>query len=222
MRVIQLYISFFVVILICNYTFAQSRFCIGLTVGENFPTTVTDDPYFQPEALSGFVFGASCQLRLYRSFYLQSGLQFLQKKADFSYPVKPDGISGTSVNETTQWQYNYIEIPLLIKYKHHFEKISPCIFLGFNFGFINSYEIVTKRSGIIKSTKNELNIAGLFSDDQILDLSPEFGVGAEYKINETMSVFVNGSYLNGLASIYKYSTWKWRNFRMTSGILYHI
>ena len=216
---------FFLLLLffICNNIFAQSKLGFGLIFGSNSPTIKTEDSFFQPKSQSGLVAGVSCQIRLMGSFYLQTGLQFLHKKANFTYPIRPNGFSSPSIDETTYWQYNYMEFPVLFKYKYSFKKYSPYIFIGPNFGLINSYEVITKRgSQTIKKNKNDLILAGLFSNERILDISLDLGAGVEYHLKEKITIFIYSQYLFGLSSIYKYSTWKWRNIRVTTGLYYNL
>lgn len=183
---------FALVVLLAGTSQAQVGF--GLTGGVNFSTVGGADAGSNLKSLTGFAGGV----------YLDLGVPFLiSVQPEVLYSMKGFSadevviVSGTPYNVKTTAHFNYIEVPVLIKYTLPVPVIKPALFAGPSLGILLNAKVKAELAGFPTSETD------IKSSTSSTDFGLVFGASAHIAI-----ITVSARYTMGLTTLDKQGTGK--------------
>lgn len=195
--------------------FAQS-FELGIHAGVNVAGTPTLSK-IASEARNGIVLGGSASFELSPPFRLSVEAQYVQRSIEF----RNTSVTGAP---TDLYQLNYFEIPVNIR-------------MGFGSKF-RVYGLAGTNIGTLLSATRQINHTDGGSEEfdekneiSSTSISLELGGGMSYAIASKISVVADARYTFGLneveqnqqpESLLNQSSWKPRDFKITTGLLFHL
>jgi Outer membrane protein beta-barrel domain len=197
-----------IVSMICFCSVAAfAQVSIGVKGGANWSnvqsaTKLPVNPNFK--SIQNYTAGIVLDIPLNRSFSVQPEVNYTTKGFGFSesrdlnvfnVPL-PLGIK-------TQNNVNYIEMPLLLKYKLGNDVAKAYIAAGPTFGYALNGEYVGTANVIVNvnAFKTAMNFSQL--NYQRLDMGAALGIGGEVATGNTGALFVEARYQHGLTTLYK-------------------
>jgi len=167
---------------------AHSQIKLGLQLGANFANTkFTPDPDFECENKTFFMGGALAEIKISNMFYIQPEVNYLSKGS--STKTVFNTISYTAVVDLI---FNYYEIPINVLAKFDAGNFKPFIFAGPSLSFLSK--------ATVKSESSETDI---LENLEKTDLSVNFGAGGEFKLSNSIGLFIMARYSLGLTDISK-------------------
>ncbi len=168
---------------------SQAQVGFGITGGVNFATAGGSDVPSSVKSYTGYAAGVYADISIPLLFTIEP--QVLYTRKGFSDQELFDFGSGpVTVNAT--FHYDYIEVPVLIKYTLPVPVVNPALFAGPSVGFLMSAKLNVDASGVGSAE----------SDMKSLTPSTDFGLvfGASANI---LIVNVSARYTMGLTSLDK-------------------
>lgn len=173
-----------------NVLFGQHLFRIGPAVGLNMASLSiagTSDNAIH----AGAVVGAVVELGVFPLGALSIQPHFVQKGTEMEKPYR---VFGTTVQYSGPMTWNYIEIPVLLKFSLSPLPLSPHILVGPNFGFLLSASAESLEAGGNTAASDITNNAA--STDVALDV----GAGVEFGLLPLTSLTADLRYSLGLSN----------------------
>lgn len=176
------------------YDYGQKNTYIGLRVGPSFSHVSSDDPILDGSSWkTGLNVGVAVGTKIaYTSpLYLETGLYYTEKGGD--------GNGGRNGGKFT-YDLNYLEIPLLFKYKAPVTNdfsIEPYFGGYFSVGVGGKIKDYDNREAYNSFSSNSYD-NGTF---QRCDGGLKFGVGASYRLNRDAELYMEVGYDYGLSNI---------------------
>jgi WD40 repeat protein len=178
---------------------AYSQIKIGGQIGVNFSDAsyTADNGYLTAPIKSKILMmgGIVSEYKLTDMFSLAPELNFMQRGIEYDPLVNVSTgaqIYGTSGTLTL----NYIEIPVLLKYKFDNGDFSHYLLGGPNIGFLSTADVELRDIG--STTKNSVK-----DNFESLNFSFDLGAGLEYAYDALTNFFVNLKYSFGLSNVLK-------------------
>ena len=197
--------AFFVMIILMTTSPATAQIPVhfGLQAGVNFANATTD-PDLSLSSRTGLMVGGLVEIDVAPSFFIQPEVFYIQKGAKLNLGPA-----------TVTWKLDYIEIPILAKYKFGLTEFSPYLFAGPNVGFRVNAQIVGEANG-------QLEQQDLSEAYESVDFALDFGAGAEFSVGPAASVLFGVRYSLGLSNQIKEGggSWKNRGIQITAGVLF--
>ena len=156
------------------------------------------------EAKNSYLLGAYIDFDVYLS---KSSLWGLSIQSDILYTVKGAKYltryqaGGSQEDLSSDFFFNYIELPLLFKFKYFFSGSSPVTLYGLGGMSLALLHKATEISrNIFNLTQTEREITERF---RTVDANFIWGLGASSKISKTLEIFGEFRYAFGLLNSYK-------------------
>jgi len=187
----------FVTLICFQHTKAQRKMHFGLKGAPNIG-------WFQPKseglesdgAKMGFSYGLITDFVFNENYSFGTGLEVNHFGGKLSYNLLEEGVPGEYSQDIT---LQYLQIPLTLKMRT--KEIGYFTYYGqFGFGvggLISASGDVTFDNGLVKETKNDVNI---YNDFKFFRASMILGLGAEYNISGTTSIVMGASFNNGFVN----------------------
>ena len=208
MRRAMVFGLFILIFSIGSNSFAQfSRFGIGVKGGLNLANAVTDIENAELSYRNVLAIGGVVDIGLNRAVSFQVEPRYIQKGAKVK--VKIGGFG--EINFIGK--FDYFEIPLSLKVRFSENDITPYLFAGPVFSFLNSAKV--ESGGETQDVKDETK-----SNEYSLD----FGGGVAFRIATDVYLTADVRYSLGLTDIIKSneSNWKSRDIRLLVGLLFNL
>ncbi|MBK8983350.1 MAG: PorT family protein [Ignavibacteria bacterium] len=191
---------------ISNCSIAQS-FSWGPVAGLNF-SNITESPSSGVTSTNktGLIAGIKFERKFDSSFSVISKIRYLSS-----------GFKSKSGQYDITWNMEYLDFPILIKYKFNIENVFPYLTAGFSTGF--------NLSAKLKSSENIVAVEVDFKNSiEKYNFELLFGTGIDINILESKSIFVQIAYSLGLVDINKSNntSWKTKSIQVTSGLLFNL
>jgi opacity protein-like surface antigen len=192
-----------IILMTASPAIAQNPVHFGFQAGLNFANATTD-PDLSLSSRTGLMVGAFTEFAVAPGFSIQPEIFYIQKGAKLVFGPA-----------TATFKLDYVEIPLLAKYKFELTEFTPYLFAGPNVGFRVQAEGVAEGYGESGSTD-------LSSEFESTDFALDFGAGAEFGISPAASVLFGVRYSLGLGNQAKQGggSWKNRGIQITAGIYF--
>ena len=169
---------------------AQIPVTIGLRAGVNFADVSVSglEPgvSLSTSTRTGLIVGGTVELGLSGPFFVEGGIVYAQKGAEFD--LSQFGVSGTG-----KLKGDYLEIPVTLKAKFGVADVKPYVYAGPNIGFNLSAE-------------SEITVGGVTVTEDIkdntksIDFALDIGGGLEFKVAPRTSLFGDVRYSLGLTN----------------------
>jgi len=187
----------------------QKPFKLGFKVSPAISWLSPDSKHYKSDGSKfSFSWGLIADITLMEHYYLGTGFNISYFKGSLQYPhqMTIDDVSYTGTMART-YNQRYIELPLTIKMKTNEFKDNFLFFglIGFNTGIL----IRAKADEDFTGTNN--GITKMYSDTQV-DIKEEstlfktaliVGAGAEYVIDESVSIVIGVNFNSGLTNVLK-------------------
>jgi hypothetical protein len=182
---------------------AQNPVHFGFQAGLNIANATTD-PDLSLSSRAGLMAGAFAEFSVAPAFSIQPELFYIQKGAKLVFGPA-----------SATFQLDYVEIPLLAKYKFELTEFTPYLFAGPNVGFRVNAQGVAEANG--QSASQDLS-----SEFESTDFALDVGAGAEIGISPASSLLFGVRYSLGLGNQVKQGggSWKSRGVQITAGIYF--
>jgi hypothetical protein len=185
----------------------------GAQLGLNI-NNYSSSPEVSSSSRGGLIIGALLELGFNEYVFIQPEMRYTQKGFEYRSGAGSEQV----LIEATA---NYIEIPVLFKFKLFADSfVRPYFVLGPNIGFKASDTVdVTLNNGQNSETRRgTLNLKYT-----TLDFAMDIGGGVEWYVNADLSLFVQGRYSYGLIDVAESSTmsWKSRGIQFSGGALFY-
>jgi len=206
MRSIHLFILSMVLLWAVNVD-AQSSYRFGIQGGLNIANANTSPTHFPKEDRLGFLIGGHMDISITGTFSVQPELLYVQKGAEFTIEEDID------LRSTTNWKYDYIELPVLLKLHLGERDIKPVIFAGPSIG----YNINAKA----ESLTNEISETENLKDDtRPFEFGLYFGAGGVMNLSQSTALTIHLRYSLGLSDVDKDSreSWKSNGIQIVTGV----
>lgn len=167
---------------------AYSQVHVGLVGGVNVSTITDEDPdVVEIASRTRFSLGGVVEVALGRGLSLRTEPTYLKKGAVTT--VSEDGVTGTN-----EFQFSYLEVPLLLSYTFSGGAVRPFVTAGPSVGlFLDADDAVLRRpDGVFKGDLDE-------TIDRF-DVGLAFGSGVRYPVGR-LTLFAQGRYTLGLTNI---------------------
>ncbi|MFI5253586.1 MAG: porin family protein [Bacteroidota bacterium] len=178
-----------VILMLClaSIAFSQTPMSIGGQVGLNL-SNLSFDPSItpSPSTRTDFGVGALLEVGVSEMFFIQPELMYLTGGAKFDYT------GGSST-----FKYDVITIPILVKAKFTAGDIKPYVFAGPEIGFTMKSELENDPTSGTSTTVDQKD------STESMNLSVDFGAGAEYNLDAKTSLFGDLRYSLGLTNLSK-------------------
>jgi len=176
----------------------------------NYANVNTDDSFFDPYTEKAVVLAGLAQRHLKGPFYLQTQVQYLQRKVKF----KPFRSSA----ENMKWSYDFIDIPVLFMFKpkRKVTIISQYVQFGPSICFNWNHSATISLGSGDEFSMKENRIKPVF------DFVLVFGTGYEFDIQNKLKFYASLQYFHSIFSLYKYDTFKFRTYKVMFGFLHEL
>ena len=131
------------------------------------------------------------------------------------------------VSGTFEQDFNYLEVPILLKACWSHSEIRPYVFAGPSFGlFLNGSQSLAASSRVNGGTESITSYQSIASSSvNSPDISALAGAGIELRLDSNAELFGDVSYALGLVNIAKAESWgsttiRSRDIRLAAGILF--
>jgi Outer membrane protein beta-barrel domain len=195
---------------------------LGVRVGANLANQSYDS---LPSGTSlgihtGFLAGGQFDYWFDDMWALSAQVLYDQKGAHEAINESVEGFSATGTEDVN---FNYLEIPILLKVSFGSGDIRPYVFAGPSFGIFLSGS--GKISSSYQGTTMDTTISVPDSSVKSPDISAVFGAGVSLKLSSGPMLFFDAAYALGLVNIAKTqpgdnTTVKSRDIRLAVGILF--
>lgn len=206
-----------------SITSSTSRGQTPLRVGLQSGLNIANQSW--PSSLSsssrlGLTAAAIIEYRISTLIYLHGEARYIQKGSELGGQVITDETGPEPIGEgTTQFNFDNVEFPVLLKIIFNSGKIKPYFFLGPNLG-INTSSTTTFTVRIFETGEtNEVSSEGI-DDVDTIELAFELGGGGELQLSNSLSLAVTIRYLQGLNTVW--ADLKSRGLLITVGTLFRI
>lgn len=193
-------LSFLCLILFCFgvQASAQSTLSLGFQAGLNYADASTSPNFGEISTRMGLMVGGYLEISLSDVFSIQPELFEIQKGAESSVQTE----SGPSI---VKWKFEYAELPILVKVKLGLNQVRAFVFAGPNIGIKTQAE-----SEVTLGTQSQTSDIR----DQIksTEISFDFGIGGEYRIDSTVALIASIRYSHGLTDINRDTMVSWRSY----------
>lgn len=159
--------------------FDQDNFQLGLSINPNIGWLRYNDDGYDGSSKMGFSYGLIADLGFARNYYFSTGLLINSIDSKLTDP---------SGNEYDLMRLQYVDIPLTIKLKSAENDLGR--FYG-QFGFTTGVKVSDKQRLVGETKKNEIPKTDVFR------LGLQIGGGAEWKLNDNLSVLTGLTFNNG-------------------------
>ena len=184
----------------------NAQVSIGVKGGVSFnnvhATQALDNVLPNLSSVDAFSYGLVSEIEINENFAIQPELVY--NKKGFGYKLGTDvDLFGINVplGVTAETQINYLDVPLLAKYKFSGEGISAYVTAGPTIGYAVDGQLVTRANALIDFNLSQTPINLEAINFQRLEVSGTVGAGLELKT--TMGkVFVDGRYNHGFTQLY--------------------
>ena len=185
---------------------------IGLHGGINVANATIDPNAFGTvSSHTGFMIGAVAEVGILGPLSVQVEPTYCQRGAALSsvLTVDIDHHSGTTA------KFNYLEIPLLLKFNLLSEEVKPYIFTGPNLGIRLTSTFDTQVGG--KTFSQDMQ-----DQTEALDFAWDFGAGVACEVTPLISITIDARYSHGLTDVANSPTLSWhsRDFKIMAGVLF--
>lgn len=156
---------------------AGAQNAVGVLGGLNLANVATPDPDEELSNRTGFGFGGILDIGIGQNIALRLEPMYLQK-----------GSKVELLGEEANFEFDYFELPVMVKFAFGTSDSKPYVMAGPNIGFLLSAKI---------TNGEELDIKEFLKN---LDFGLGFGAGVSFAIGSN-SFFVEGRYALGLTNI---------------------
>jgi opacity protein-like surface antigen len=175
------------VLCLASVAFSQTPMSIGVQGGLNF-SNASFDPSMtpSPSTRTSYGIGALWEVGVNEMFFIQPELTYLTGGAKFDYT------GGTST-----LKYDALSIPVLVKAKFDAGQIKPYIFAGPELGLTMKSEVENVPTSGASTTVDRKD------STESLNISIDFGAGAEYNLDAKTALFLDARYSLGMTNLNK-------------------
>lgn len=162
--------------ILCTNKVAQAQSTIGLLFGFN-AADLRSGEFQNTSARRGYAFGGIIDLGLYKNFEFRVMPSFAQKGNNVAGPIP------------FEFNLDYFEVPMLLKYTLTRTKIAPYIMGGLSFGLLLRANVKTP--------------ARIGTGEELLkdiDVGSSFGAGIHFRLSKHL-FFLEGRYTSGITNI---------------------
>lgn len=202
----SLHTYLFLLLLACfaASAFAQTPISLGFQTGLNFGNASTS-PSVSTSSRTGFMLGYMMEIGVSEKFFIEPGLVYVQKGAEFYLSALP-GFGNVT------WKFNYLSLPIMLKGKFGHEDFKPILFAGPDIGINLSAEIQGTNNG-------QTQTADVKNLTETIDFAFDIGAGGEYQISPSGTMQGSIRYSFGLSDIDKSSaSWKSSGVQLVVGM----
>ncbi len=178
----------FIIIFITAICVAHLPGEVGIKAGLNISklSSITGDEMFSYKSRIGFQFGAFYTISLTQSLSVQPELYFIKKGGKVN--LESDNLSFAYI-------MNYVEIPVLLRYKFPSQgSIYPLVLMGPYCAFKTSARIKDIDSG---------ESVDITDNTKFIEFGFSGGLGAEYYLSESADLLFELRYNLGLSKVFK-------------------
>lgn len=162
----------------------EDNFRLGLAINPNIGWFRYNDDKFESSSKLGFSYGLIADLGFAKNYYFSTGLLINSISSSLTSP-NADG-AGSIKYDLVRLQY--VDIPLTIKLKSEENDLGR--FYG-QFGFTTGFKVSGKQRIEGETKKNDI------PKDDLFRLGLQLGGGAEWRLNDNLSVLTGLSFNNG-------------------------
>jgi opacity protein-like surface antigen len=177
---------------------AQSTLSLGLQAGLNLADASTSPNFGEISTRTGLMVGGYLEISLSGLFSIQPEIFEIQKGAESNVQTE----SGPS---TVRWNLEYAEFPILVKVKLGLNHVRAFVFAGPNIGIKTQAESEVRFG-------NQSQTSDIKGQIKSTELSFDFGIGGEYRIDSTVSLVGSIRYSQGLTDISNDTMMSWRSY----------
>lgn len=186
--------------------FSQSSWRLGFTGGLNnanqtWPEVGIFGMPISNSSRSGFLAGLTAEYRLQKSLFIHGEARYIQKGSKLGGQIITDEEGNVVAEGFAHYDFNYLELPILLKLQPGSGSIHPFLMIGSALGFKLSSRFTFTTTNIDTREDEEL-----FSEDmndvKSTELAFEIGGGAEIDINKKISLPVGVRYSRGITDTY--------------------
>ncbi|MBL7999720.1 MAG: PorT family protein [Candidatus Kapabacteria bacterium] len=153
-------------------------------------------------SLIGITGGVMTRYNITRVFGIQGEVNYLRKGSHLTSTASQ---SGSTIERHTDMMFNYIEIPVMFAYTlpSDIPMVDLSILFGPSIGIVESARMkgYTTMSAFGQNTRVDFDDVILKKDVRSPDISITTGVGANLRLNSTLSFMFTARYLFGLTNI---------------------
>jgi opacity protein-like surface antigen len=178
-----------VILMLClaSVAFSQTPMSVGIQGGLNL-ANLSFDPSMtpSPSTRTAFGFGGVLEIGVNEMFFIQPELLYLSGGAKWEY-----------TGGTTTMKFDVLSVPVLVKAKFDAGQMKPYVFAGPEVGFkLKAEQEVAPTSGTATTTDMKDNT-------ESMNLSIDFGAGAEYNLDAKTALYLDGRYSLGMTNLDK-------------------
>lgn len=174
----------------------------------DFDIALRNDPTATDK--NNFVVGLAAEIHLVGGWAIETDALYTRRTTTY-HPAAQGPLPAI----TTEYNLDFIEIPVNVRYQFKSGPLQPFVFLGANFG------ILVNATGDSNSGGPVLHES---VDDQFTTMSAaaEGGVGLRYRLKSTGALMADVRYIYGLTDIASNSNdhWKIREVRVLAGFVF--
>lgn len=195
MKIQNLILTLCLILLLSTVVSAQ-KLQVGAIGGLNIANISSDMEDTDTKTLTGFGIGGVLDWKLSNNLSICFQPMYIQKGATLELVMEEDEDFDLFSDIEGEFNYSYIEIPILFKYSLTSGNIKPYLMAGPTIGILTSAEL--------QMTMMDIVSFGVDIKDQSesLDYGIVFGAGVSIPIGNP-SLFVEGRYSLGLADVFK-------------------
>ncbi|MDQ3020257.1 MAG: PorT family protein [Bacteroidota bacterium] len=198
-----------ILILVITSNARSQSIGLGLEAGINIANSkITPKLSTSPDSRTGLIVGGVIDIGINRNISIVSGIRYVMK-----------GAKVTSGGTTETGKLDYLEFPVLFKYKFPLTEVNPYIILGPTLGINLSAEVETDNGQTTTTEDFKENIES--SDFGLL-----FGAGLDFRVGTMTNLFFQTAYSLGLTDINKIanSTVEIKNYgiQITGGVKFNL
>jgi opacity protein-like surface antigen len=206
-------LTLLVLICVASCAFSQTPVSIGANIGLDVANlNFSPSAPYSLSARTTFTGGGLVEIGLSDVLFLQPELLYVMSGTSFTMTVLDVPVDVTM-------EYNYIEVPILLKAKLGNSIAKPYLFAGPAFGICTSAQVEGEAEGTSASTD-------IKDQTESMNVSIDFGGGVEYPLNSITSIFGDVRYSLGLTNIDKTSgdtgTEKTTGIEILAGVKFHL
>jgi hypothetical protein len=205
---------------LCSFIVNAQSLFIGAQMGGNLASAnVSSSIKVDVTGNNGVIAGALAEMKLGKGFALRIEPGYVEKGADMVTPT-------ISTTYDHLIRLHSVDVPVLLQYNVLDGALTPVVFAGPNFSFINkasdSYAILKVwNQPIVGGSRTEEDLKDYC---QSFDLLMEIGAGMEYALHDNVRFFANARYSYGLTNLVKKDflgitgTWNTADVRILAGV----
>lgn len=193
------------VFLFISSVWGQTRYNAGFHGGLNF-ASASQSQNVKTSTRTGWIAGGLLEIVPQTSFVsFQIECHYIQKGMDFD-----------SAGSAIHWQFNYIEIPILVRTAYRHEGFRPFAFVGPKIGFL-----LHSRAAIrLPDRRENIDLADV---TESIELSLDGGFGLQYTRDTRVTYFAQLRFSAGLKDIDKSNArWQSRDTQLTAGVKFAV